>query len=251
MQITERADGFNIKIAGIVIRIEPLYAFVQVYCKDYLSEETEHFTVRIEPEDIRYEQEKSEAEDKRAGNPIREFSESYLETLAVYRKICAQLLKTNIILFHGSAIAVDGKAYLFTAKSGTGKSTHTRLWREQFGTRAVMVNDDKPLLQLMEDQVLVHGTPWTGKHNLGTNCAVPLKAICEIKRAETNQIKEVSGREIYSILLQQVYRPGNPEEMMQTMRYVDALMERVRFYQLRCNMEPEAALVSYNGMQGE
>lgn len=74
-----------------------------------------------------------------------EYSLSYLETLAVYRKIVTRLVFSDILLIHGSAIAVDGKAYLFTAPSGTGKSTHTRMCREYFKDRAVMVNDDKPL----------------------------------------------------------------------------------------------------------
>ena len=61
---------------------------------------------------------------------MRKYSDIYLETMAVYRKIEDKLLDYDTILFHGSAVAVDGVGYLFTAKSGTGKSTHTRLWRE-------------------------------------------------------------------------------------------------------------------------
>ena len=84
----------------------------------------------------------------------------------------------DTILFHGSAVAVDGIGYLFTAKSGTGKSTHTRLWRELFGERAVMLNDDKPLIKVSENGIIVYGTPWDGKHRLSTNTFVPLKGIC-------------------------------------------------------------------------
>ena len=79
---------------------------------------------------------------------------------------------------------MDGQAVLFTAKSGTGKSTHTKLWRDLFGERAVMVNDDKPLLRILKDGVLVCGTPWDGKHRLSTNCALPLKAICILERGK-------------------------------------------------------------------
>ena len=58
-----------------------------------------------------------------------------------------QLLDFNGMLLHASAVMVDGKAYLFTAPSGTGKSTHTRLWLQQFGERAAILNDDKPALR--------------------------------------------------------------------------------------------------------
>ena len=105
-------------------------------------------------------------------------NDEYLETLAVYRKIAEKMIDYDTILFHGSVIAVDGIGYLFTAKSGTGKSTHTRLWRELFGERAVMVNDDKPLIKVSENGIIVYGTPWDGKHRLSTNTFVPLKGIC-------------------------------------------------------------------------
>ena len=99
------------------------------------------------------------------------------------------MISYDTILFHGSVIAVDGIGYLFTAKSGTGKSTHTRLWREYFGDRAAMVNDDKPLLKITDSSVIAYGTPYNGKHRLGTNISVPLKAICILTRAADNHIE--------------------------------------------------------------
>ena len=111
-----------------------------------------------------------------------------METLAVYRKIADQMLSYDTLLFHGSVVAVDETGYLFTAKSGTGKSPHARLWREYLGERAVMVNDDKPLLQITKNGVIAYGTPWDGKHHLSSNIAVPLKAICILTRASENHI---------------------------------------------------------------
>ncbi len=91
----------------------------------------------------------------------------------------------DTVLFHGSALAIDGDGYLFTAKSGTGKSTHTRLWRERFGDRVVMINDDKPLLHIDAGSVIAYGTPWNGKHRLGTNASVPLRADCVFSDARS------------------------------------------------------------------
>lgn len=140
------------------------------------------FSVQICPSDISFEKEKSAHEDEIEGIPVRQFSDKYLETLAVYRKIARKLLEFDTLLFHGSVVAVDGTGYLFTAKSGTGKSTHTRLWRQLFGSRAVMANDDKPLLKITDNGVIAYGTPWNGKHRLGSNISIPLRAICILGR---------------------------------------------------------------------
>ena len=156
------------------------------------------------------------------GTTVEEYPAPYLESLAVYRKLAHAMLEKNTLLFHGSAIAVDGQAVLFTAKSGTGKSTHTRLWREMLGDRAVMVNDDKPLLRITEDGVLVCGTPWDGKHHLSTNCAVPLKAICILEQGDKNAIGAISPKEALPMLLQQSFHPDGPAAMLRMMQAVDS-----------------------------
>ena len=104
--------------------------------------------------------------------------DDYLETLAVCRRIAERMPEHDTFLFYGSCIAVDGAGYVFTAKSGTGKSTHTRLWREMLGVRAVMVNDDKPLIRIADDGSVIYDPPWDCNHHLSHNIAVPLKAIC-------------------------------------------------------------------------
>ena len=153
-------------------------------------------------------------------------------------------------LFHGSCVAVDGQGYLFTAKSGTGKSTHTRLWREYLGDKAVMVNDDKPLLSVLESGVIVHGTPYNGKHKLGSNISVPLKAICILERAEENHIERITKAQAYAMLLQQVYRPQDSAQMAKTLQLIDKAAERTELYRLGCNMDISAAETAYNAMKG-
>ena len=172
----------------------------------------------------------------------------YLETLAIYRKIATKMLDYDIFLFHGSVIAVDGIGYLFTAKSGTGKSTHAGLWRKLFGERAVMINDDKPLIKITDQSVLAYGTPWDGKHHLSSNTGVPLKALCILTRSEINEITAVEKRDIMPILCQQTYRPSEPTALMKTLSLVDRLGKNVKLYRLSCNMEPEAAQVAYDGI---
>jgi len=227
------------QIADRCIEICSLYGDVHHLCQAYGTEGVPDFTVTVSPSDI---------EREHSHKDVENFSDGYLETLAVYRKIADRMLAYDTLLVHGSCIAVDGAAYLFTAKSGTGKSTHTRLWREVFGERAVMVNDDKPLIRLTEAGAVAYGTPWNGKHRLGGNIAVPLRAICILERAAENHIVSISRREAYPMLLQQTHRPQSPADMPKMLYLTSRLADAVKLYRLGCNMKPEAAKIAYEGM---
>ncbi len=237
------------KIADKVVEVNSIYAEVHKYCADYQTDEPADYSVYTTQEDIYFEREKSVHKDEIEGIPTRQFSDSYLEELAVYRKIAEKMIDFDTILFHGSIVALDGVGYLFTAKSGTGKSTHTRLWREYFGDRAVMVNDDKPLLHIAHSDVIAYGTPYNGKHRLGANISVPLKAICILTRSIENHIESITRNQAYTMLLQQVYRPTDVLKMAKTLELVDMLADSVKLYRLGCNMDISAALVAFKGMQ--
>jgi len=239
----------NYKIAGKVIAVSSIHNEVHDYCADYLTDEEADFTVTTSQEDIDHERAKSAREAQVEGLPVYDYQDSYLEELAVYRKIAGKMTEYDTILFHGSVIAVDGVGYLFTAKSGTGKSTHTRLWREYFGERAVMVNDDKPLLHVAEDGVTAYGTPYNGKHGLGMNTSVPLKAICILTRSAENHIEPITRSQAYTMLLQQVYRPSEVSRVAHTLSLIDRLADKVGLYLLGCNMDISAAKVAYEGMR--
>lgn len=237
------------KIADKVIEVNSIYSDVHEYCKEYKTDENPDFSVSITQADIDFEHNKSIREDEFEGrNPII-YPPAYLEELSVYRKIAEKTPDWDTVLFHGSVISVDGQGFLFTAKSGTGKSTHTRLWRELFGDRAVMVNDDKPLLHICED-VTAFGTPYNGKHGIGNNMSVPLKAICILERAEKNHIEQIGKNQALPIILQQIYRPQNPMQMIKTMKLADKLIDNVKIYRLGCNMDISAAETAYNAMKG-
>lgn len=265
-------ESFTIRLAGQYFTICPVCDYIREYCKDYIvADVTEHsrladgdteYTspgvgdittesvtrITITQSDIDFEREKSAREDAKEDIPIRRFSDAYLETLAVYRKIADHLLSCDTLLFHGSVIAVDGEGYLFTAKSGTGKSTHTRLWREYFGERAVMVNDDKPLLHITDTGVTAYGTPWDGKHRLSTNTAAPLKGICILTRDTTNHIESVEPHAVYPLIVQQTNRSLSSDGVKHTLSLIDHMLNVVPVYRLGCNMDIEAAGVAYEGM---
>lgn len=238
------------KIAGRVIEVTSLYEKVHGLCKDYATDDPADFSVTVTDEDIAYEKQRSDAEYAYEGKSLPNFSAATLEETAVYRKIAEKMVDYDTFVFHGSVIAVEGKAYLFTAKSGTGKSTHTRLWREMLGDKAVMVNDDKPMIQVTDSGIIVHGTPYNGKHHLGENIAVPLKAICVLTRSEENQIRRMAKAQVYPVLLQQVYRPQDPVKMAKTLKLMDKTAEMAELYKLGCNMDISAAEAAYNAMKG-
>lgn len=239
------------RFADVAAEICSLYDEVQLLCKDYRCSEKPEFTVEITSSHIKRERERSASEDRKEGIAVRQFTDSYLETLAVYREIAEQLCDRGVLLFHGSAVAVDGEGYIFTAKSGTGKSTHTRLWREYLGERAVMINDDKPLIRIADDGgVRVYGTPWDGKHRLSSNISAPLRAICILERAEENCIAKISAAQALPMLLQQVCRVQSPERMKKLLTLIDRLSGSVSLYRLGCNTDISAAQTAYNAMKG-
>ena len=177
---------FTISIAGIPIRIEALYETTKEFCSEYLTDKEPELTITSGMEKIRQEADLTKEEAEREGKEQGRLGAPYLEQLAIYREIADRLTKRDILLFHASAIAVDGRAYLFAGRSGIGKSTHTRLWQEKLLNHASMVNDDKPLLKITESAILACGTPWNGKEKRGNNIMMPVKAICFLERAEKN-----------------------------------------------------------------
>jgi hypothetical protein len=241
----------TIELAGITFRILSQYPDIERLCHAYKTMDPPEIELRISLGDITLERERSARDDIRCGRQVKDWPDGYLETLAVYRKIAERIPAYNTFLFHGSCVAVDGIGYLFTAKSGTGKSTHSRLWRELLGDRAVMVNDDKPLIRVNPDgTATVYGTPWDGKHHLSTNIAVPLKAICILERAKQNTIRQITAGEAYPMLLQQAYRPMDSMALSKTLTLIDRLTASVSLWRLGCNRDIEAARVAYEAMKG-
>lgn len=241
----------NYCFADIPVEITSVHEAVHRMCGEYRTDAVPLAHIRTTEKDIAAERDYSKAQDRREGRTPGEFPDSYLETLAVYRKLAELMIGQDTLLMHGSAVAVDGQGYLFTAKSGTGKSTHTQLWKAYFGERAVIVNDDKPLVKITADGVRIYGTPWDGKHHRSCNLSVPLRAVCVLTRAAENQIVPLSRAETYPLLMQQTYRPQGAENTAKLLTLLDRLTRQTGLYRLGCNREITAAVTAYEGMRGE
>ena len=242
--------AFTISLAGFPLSIEALFESTRRFCADYLCSGQPLFHIRMEQADIDREREKSDRERELEGLPPQRYSDAYLETLAVYRKIAAALLQKDVLLFHGSVMAYEGKAYLFTAPSGTGKTTHCRLWLSEI-PGAYVLNGDKPLLRIEADRVLACGTPWQGKENYGRNEILPLEAICILGRDSFNHIAPVSFHDAFPVLIAQCNRPPETEALLYTLKLSERLGKLTRLYRLGCNMEPEAAHLSFHALCGK
>ena len=238
------------RFAGVVVRVDSLHPDVHGLCQDYLCYGEPDLVVGTSQADIDFERVRSEAVDLAAGRETHAASDGYLETLAVYRKVAEAMPAWSVFLMHGSCVAVDGAAYLFCAPSGTGKSTHARLWRELLGERAAMVNDDKPLVRVLGEGAVAYGTPWDGKHRLSNDVAVPLRAVCLLSRGEDNHIEQVPVAGAYPALLRHVYRPLDSTALALTLGLVDRLVACVDLWRLQCNTDIEAAELSFSAMSG-
>ncbi len=173
------------------------------------------------------------------------------EYVASGRVFYRSLLAFDGMLLHACAIAVDGKAYLFSADSGTGKSTHAGLWRQLLGDERVRIlNDDKPALRREDGIWYVYGTPWSGKHPLNLNLRCPLAGICFLERSDANQIQPYTKNDIVFRFVKQSYWSKKASIQEKTLGLIGSLLETTPVWQLSCNMEPEAAVLAYKAMTG-
>jgi len=161
-----------------------------------------------------------------------------------------QLLRYNGMMLHASAVALGGRAYLFSGPCGMGKSTHTRLWQQIFGENAVVFNDDKPALRRMDDRWYAYGTPWCGKDGINVNMKVPLAGICFLKRGKENRIRRITGMEALSGVLAQTLRRFKDEENLNLMlSHTDKLIREIPIFELENLPVPDAARLSYETMR--
>lgn len=240
---------FDMLLAGHTIRIFYMYDAVKNFCKDYITgTSSPEFSITITKELIESEREISARQRERDNLPPSDFTNSDLEITAVYRQIAILLIARNIVVFHGSAIEVDGNVYLFTAKSGTGKTTHSKLWLKNI-PNAHIINGDKPMLEVNENTVTVYGTPWMGKEGYGKNASADLKAICILERAEQNSIEEITISQALAKLISQTFSDNLKlcADIVVLLSRINQ-MKSIKFYRLKCNTNDEAAILSYTKM---
>ena len=107
----------------------------------------------------------------------------------------------DTVLFHAAAVSLDGKGYMFLGRSGTGKSTHARLWLQNIPSTELM-NDDNPAVRVKSDgTAVVYGTPWSGKTPCYRNVSAPLGGIVLLSQAPYNKIVRLNGIGAYAAVV--------------------------------------------------
>lgn len=167
------------------------------------------------------------------------------EEFAYSGKFNRSIINRNAMLIHSSAIIHGGNAYLFSAPSQTGKSTHTRLWKQAFGDEVEYINDDKPVVKIFNDKAIVYGTPFDGGSGIANNISAPLKAVVFIERDESNSITklEKTSEILNRLYFSTVHFVGKRTADAMLLNF-ERLLSASSFYLLKCNMEIEAAYLA-------
>ena len=226
------------KIAGLRVRMDT-FGRTQTQATPYLCAPFEEADIEI--------QSKREAMKKWAPN----LDDNDLEYMGTGTSFYRQLLNYDGLLLHSSAVMMDGEAYLFSAPSGTGKSTHTQLWLQVFGDRAKILNDDKPAMRLENGVWYAYGTPWSGKYDYSVNTKVPLAGICILSRGDENRILPYGGAKAIHDILTQTIRSSDADAMIKLLELLDQLVTAVPVWKMECTPDPEAARVAYRAMSGK
>lgn len=233
-----------VKLADVTFEIK--FHFEDNYRRFFCYKTNEVPQCSIEISKERYIQEK---ELLQHSYPFRLFSNPDIEFNALYRDLSVLLFQRGILTFHGVLIEMNNEGYLFTAESGIGKTTHARLWVDTFPDNAIIINGDKPLLRISDDGLFGYGSPWMGKEKLGRNKFIKIKSICFIERNQTNIIQNVGiSSETIEMLIRQTMIKNREKQILLLYRWYKKAINYVTIYKLECNMEKEAALVAFNGM---
>ena len=245
---------FKIKIADFVIEIDNKYDFIRRFCSKYIYEgEGKDFSATCTEEDITNEEIIAQG-DEEVRNTLERMTEEnkrgYLESVCIYRDLCLQLPERGSFVMHAATIEVDGQAYAFTARSGTGKSTHISLWKKLLGDRVKVVNGDKPIIRLIDGVFYAYGTPWCGKEGWNRNVRSPLNGICFVERALENTINKMPLDEAATRIMKQILIPKDAMGAINTFDLVDKMLNNVNCWLLGCNISIEAAEVAYRAMIG-
>ena len=225
------------EIAGLKVKMEPKFGRLKRQSASYRSFGDPVMTVKPDPYD--------EAHVLRSG-----ISQEEREYICCSASFCRNIVQHGRFFLHASAVVYEGEAYLFSAPSGTGKSTHTAFWQKLF-PGSYILNDDKPVICPQQGRITAWGTPFAGKTDLQVNREVPLRGICFLKQGSANQIRQVTEDEALALMLNNTYRPRRSEEMNRLLDMMEQTVTQINVYEMNCTREAQAAELSYRVMKGK
>jgi hypothetical protein len=228
---------FRIRLAGITVEIDNRHNLVFEQCKDYLCDDcAPAFRVAVSTAE-------TQAYQASCGRPMTlPEAESYL----LYRRICERMPKYGVFLLHAAVVEMEGRGYAFSARRGTGKSTHTELWQSHFKGRATVINGDKPLIRRAPDgRFWAYGTPWCGKEGKGVNRRCPLNAICFLEQGTKNHVSVTSTADAAARIMEATVLPPDTDSRDRMAALVGAAVRDIPALTLTCRPDAEAVEVAY------
>ena len=147
-------------------------------------------------------------------------------------------------LFHSSVVSYQGKAYMFLGTSGTGKSTHSSLWLKYIeGTE--LVNDDNPVVRIIDGVARVYGSPWSGKTPCYRNVVYPVGGIVKLDQAPYNEIKRLKGIMAYAAIMPSISGKRWDKQLAEGLHETENLLAQiVPVWHLDCLPDEAAARLS-------
>ncbi len=232
----------NYKIADLIVNMDCKSEMLLSRGKPYeVSEDmVPDITLTLEEKKIKYYLEK-----------YPQMNQNEWEYMLYGSAFYNELTAHNGMLLHASGVVVDGVAYLFSAPCGTGKSTHTSLWLKIFGDKAFIINDDKPAIRIIDGVAYIYGTPFSGKHDISKNVRARLGGICFISQSPDNEISVMDSGSVIVAVMEQTIRNLSMENTDKMLSVLDEVLNSVKVWSLKCNMDPSAAILSYETMSGE
>jgi hypothetical protein len=218
---------FQIKVANIVIKVNAVFSSALTGFSDYLCPSNYPHDVLIHVRE----------------DNVKGISKSVLFELV------GPISKYDAFFLHASAVVLDNKAYLFTAPMGVGKSTHTSLWCDFFKGNAFIINDDKPVIRLVNEDFFVFGDPWATDKNIQVNTSARIAGLCFIERSSNNWIEKVDPGIMLPSLLQRIFLPNEEEYRINILHLLDVFVKKIPFYKMGCNISYEAVKKSYEAMR--
>ena len=230
------AIDFKIRISDLTVRLTGLHQHTLDFCRDYLveSEDFDLWVTATEEDTLAEIARHAEVD-----------SPEYYEKICLYRQIAERLPELDRFVFHGAAVEIGGRGFIFTAPSGTGKTTHIGLLLENYPENVDIINGDKPIVHIPDGGARVCSTPWAGKEGMNRNVSPELAGIVLLRRGEVNRIREVQPSDHFAAIMAQTYFPNDALARVRTLELLDKLAKQVKFYVLECNISDDAAKTSF------
>lgn len=226
----------NYRIAGLTVELLPKYSYTKELAEPYKcsSKNAPLFSVEISDNFI-----------KKVLIKHSNLKPEIIEHIYLAYKLYINLLDYGRVMLHSSAIEYKGNAYLFCAKSGGGKSTHTKLWQSAFGEENVhIINDDKPIVYINDNgEFIVCGSPFAGCTDININTEVPLGGVVFLHKSNKILIDRINSKEIITNLLCSTpIKKIDEKKMNFVFTFCEKLIQNVPCYKMNCTDSVESAI---------